>query len=88
MDGDGWMWGHDWGCGGWLAMSVMVLFWAALITAVVVAMRYRSRHTSPVLTSERTEAEGVLAGWFARGEIGEDEYRRRVAVLHEHQERI
>ena len=84
LDGDGWGWG------GWLAMCTMVLFWAALITAVVVAIRYlsqsqpRGRTPTPALTEGRTDAENVLAGRFARGEIDEDEYRRRVAVLSEH----
>jgi putative membrane protein len=35
---DGW-WGWSWG--GWVLMSVvMVLFWATVITAIVVATRY------------------------------------------------
>ena len=38
---DGWMWGDGWGWGGWILMTVvMVLFWAALITAIVLAIRY------------------------------------------------
>ncbi len=37
---DGW-WGGGWGWGGWLLMSaVMVLFWVAVITAIVLAVRY------------------------------------------------
>ena len=41
MDGDGWMSGYGWG--GWVLMSVvMVLFLLALITAIVVAIRYLS----------------------------------------------
>ena len=38
---DGWMWGNGWGWAGWVLMSiVMVLFWAAVITAIVLAIRY------------------------------------------------
>ena len=36
------MWyGGDWGSGGWILMTVgMVAFWALVITAVVLAIRY------------------------------------------------
>ena len=38
--GDGWMWHGGWGWGGWILMTlVMVLLWAAVITAIVLAVR-------------------------------------------------
>jgi uncharacterized membrane protein len=38
--GDGWMWG-GWGWGGWILMTLaMVVFWALVITAIVLAIRY------------------------------------------------
>ena len=80
------MWyGGDWGWGGWLLMTVlMVLFWAVVITAVVVAVRYLAgpRHTAP--DSLPSRAEDLLAERFARGEIDDDEFRRRQALLREH----
>lgn len=89
MHGDGsWMWGHDWGWGGGIAMgAVMVFFLAALIIALIVAIRYL---TAPQqvpgqqqgATPDRSEA--LLSERFARGEIDEDDYRRRIAVLREH----
>ena len=45
---DGWMWGDGWGWGGWILMTVvMVLFWAVVITTIVLAIRYLAgpRHT-------------------------------------------
>ncbi len=91
MYGDGgWMWGHSWGWGGWLAMSiVMVLFWAAIIIAIVVAIRYlstphRPTASTPAAGQARSAAENTLAERFARGEIDEEEYRRRVSILREH----
>ena len=37
--GDGWMWG-GWGWGGWILMTLaMVVFWALVITAIVLAIR-------------------------------------------------
>jgi putative membrane protein len=81
--------GNGWGWGGWSLMTVgMVLFWVLVITAVILAVRYlASPHgtsASPP-SSLPTRAEDVLAERFARGEIGEDEYRRRLPLLHENQ---
>ena len=89
MDGDGWMWGHGWGWGGWVMMSVvMVLFLLALITAIVVAIRYLSGSNpapmKPPPGYARPGPENVLAERFARGEIDEDEYRRRLSLLRLH----
>ncbi|MGY4711759.1 SHOCT domain-containing protein [Mycolicibacterium sp. CBM1] len=89
MDGDGWMWGHGWGWGGWALMSlVMVLALLALITAIVVAIRYLSASnpapTEPPPGYARPGPEQLLAERFARGEIDEDEYRRRLSLLRLH----
>lgn len=80
--------GRRMGWGGWLLMSVvMVLFWVAVITAIVLATRYLvssggARGGPPRYGPPRPE--DVLAGRFARGEIDGDEYRRRITLLHEH----
>lgn len=81
MGGDGWMWGAGWG--GWVAMSLVILFWAAVISAVVVAIRYVStpRSVQDAESTPALNAEEILAGRFARGEIDEDDYRHRLAVL-------
>ena len=78
-DGWGWSWG------GWLLMTlVMIVFWAAVITAVVLAVRYLadSRHPGggPPLPGP-ARAEDLLAERFARGEIDDDEYRQRLTLL-------
>ena len=84
---DGWMWSHGWGWAGWVVMCVaMVVFWAAVITALAVAIRYAGSRNS---ASGQTlygppRPEDVLAERFARGELDDDEYRRRVSLLHEH----
>lgn len=76
---------HDVSGWGWFMMSAsMVLFWALVITAGVLLFRALSRspehaHTHP---SVRPSPEQVLAERYARGEIDEDEYRRRLATLH------
>jgi len=85
---DGWMWGNGWGWAGWVLMGVvMVLFWAAVVTAIVLAIRYAggSRNTASGSPNHGpSRPEDVLAERFARGEIDESEYRRRVTLLHEH----
>jgi putative membrane protein len=85
---DGW-WGNGWGWAGWVLMSVViVLFCALLIIAIVLAIRYLagSRDTSAGTASYRPSppAEDLLAERFARGEIDEDEYRRRMSIIREH----
>jgi putative membrane protein len=83
------MWyGGDWGWASWILMTVgMVAFWALVITAVVLAVRYlagpRGTAASPSGCGE-TRAEGVLAERFARGEIDENEYRQRLSLLREY----
>lgn len=84
--GDGWGWGGM-GSGGWILMTLLaVLFFAVVITAVVLAIRYLSG--SPTAASAQgsgpARAEDLLAGRFARGEIDEDEFQRRMTLLREH----
>jgi putative membrane protein len=68
---------------GWLTMSLsMVLFWALLIAVGVLLFRALSRGTTDMHTrASRTTPEQLLAERFARGEVDEDEYRRRLTVL-------
>ena len=79
---------YGWGWGGWIVMTLlMVLFWAAVITAIVLGVRYFSegvsRRNQGGVWMTRTP-EDVLAERFARGDIDEEEYRRRMALFHEH----
>ncbi|MEV5379345.1 SHOCT domain-containing protein [Streptomyces nondiastaticus] len=76
--------------GGWglFAMTVsMVLFWALIITVAVLLFRTLAR---PPQSSQHTgwhpgpppgHAEHILAERYARGEIDEEEYARRLATL-------
>ncbi len=78
------MWyGSTGGWGGLLLMTIaMVPFWALIITAVVLIVRYlvSQRPTDTSAGSARTPEE-VLAERYARGEIDDDEYQRRLALL-------
>jgi putative membrane protein len=78
------MWyGSNWGWGAWSLMTVgMVAFWALVITAVVLVVRYLvtpdGAGADPL---DRKSAEDLLAERYARGEIDADEYRQCVAMV-------
>jgi putative membrane protein len=78
--------GPGFGGWGWLAMSLsMVIFWALIIGVGVLLFRAlahspQSRNgTSP--EDRRPAPEQILAERFARGEIDENEYTARLAAL-------
>ena len=81
---NGWMWGHG---GGWLMSAVVLtLFFAVVITGILVAVRYlKPGGADGGSRPSSTAAEDVLAHRFARGEIDETEYRQRIVALKEHQ---
>ncbi|MFJ9682594.1 SHOCT domain-containing protein [Streptomyces sp. NPDC101194] len=86
------MWYHSgWG-GGWLLMIViMVVFWSLLIVGAVALIHYltnaRRGHQAGPPPGEAAwgsrRAEDLLAERFARGEIDDDEYKRRLTLLRE-----
>ncbi|WP_219816451.1 SHOCT domain-containing protein [Arthrobacter sp. 4R501] len=75
--------------GGWgyfLMVISFVLFWGAVIAAVVLLARAlgpgnRGRDTEATPGSGPGHAEDLLAERFARGEIDETEYTSRLSVL-------
>ncbi len=78
----GW-YGSGTGWGGWVAMSVvMVLFWALVVFAVVALFRGSGRRPRDDRSAEQRDAMAILDERFARGEIDEDDYRARREVLH------
>jgi len=62
-----------WGWGGWLGSTLAVL---VLVGGVLVLLFLLQRRPG-----ERDTAERILAERFARGEIDEEEYRRRRQAL-------
>ena len=76
--------GHDVSGWGWFAMSAsMILFWALIITAAVLLFRALNRpHEHTHTPGAPQTPEQVLGERFARGEIDEEEYRRRLDALH------
>lgn len=74
--------GH-FGWGGWLLGSaVMVVFWALVIAGTVLLVRYlmTSRGDAKPVAGSST-AQALLAERYARGEIDDEEYRRRLTLL-------
>ncbi|MFC5993289.1 SHOCT domain-containing protein [Pseudonocardia hispaniensis] len=71
---------------GYALMTVsMVLFWALIILGVIALVRYLARgdRSGEQAAAPQATPEQVLAERFARGEIDEQEYHRRLAVLHD-----
>lgn len=76
--------GHGYGMStwGWIALTVGILLVVSLLVlgAVLVARASRRPRPSPTGPPPRL-SEQTLAERFARGEIDEEEYRQRLAVL-------
>lgn len=71
---------------GWFGMSLgMLMFWGLLITGFALLFRSLNRPSSEnrddSAPAAPPTAEQLLAERFARGEIDEKEYRRRLQVL-------
>ncbi|MFJ9559449.1 SHOCT domain-containing protein [Streptomyces fuscichromogenes] len=84
-----------WGWGGWFFMAMfMVLFWALVIAGILALVRHlggahHDRQSARPLSSGEhgwgsRRAEDLLAERFARGEIEEEAYKQRLALLREH----
>jgi putative membrane protein len=79
------MWYDDHMSGwGYALMGVgTLLFWGLIVAGIVILVRYlaRSEQHGGTGPADRPTAEQVLAERFARGEIDEEEYRRRLDTL-------
>ena len=77
--------------GGWLALMIvaMVIFWVVFVVGVVVVVRHylRARPSAgpAVTTPPGHAAVSVLKERFAKGEVSEEEYTRRLKLLREEQ---
>ena len=75
-----------WGWGGWiLTTGTTIVFWALVITAAVLLARYllslSQRPAGTTHAGGAGNAEQVLAERYARGEIDDEEYQRRLGLL-------
>ncbi len=70
---------------GYALMSIsMVLFWGLLIAGIVLLVRYLGNSGPHAPNLHQATPEAILAERFARGEIDDEEYRRRLDSLHGH----
>ncbi|MGH2654753.1 MAG: SHOCT domain-containing protein [Actinomycetota bacterium] len=69
--------GGGWGGGPWIGV-LWLMFWAVLVIGAVYLFRRR-----PPQRDAGESAATALAERYARGEIDEDEYRKRLRVLQE-----
>ncbi|MDX2393494.1 MULTISPECIES: SHOCT domain-containing protein [unclassified Streptomyces] len=73
---------HGMGGWGWVAVSLSILLVALAVAAVVLLLRSVDRYPSgPAQTPAAPSAKELLAERFARGEIDEAEYERRLTAL-------
>lgn len=78
------MWWYGPGMGGWgfgLMTVSTVLLWVLIILGLIALVRHL-RTSSNRAPQARPAPEELLAERFARGEIDEQEYRRRLDTLH------
>lgn len=74
--------GPGMGTWGYVLMTLsMIVFWGLVIGGLVALIRYASRPPTRTEVSPARTPEQVLGERFARGEIDEDEYRRRLDAL-------
>ena len=78
-------WGWGWGWGMWLTMMLFMLaFLAVAVWAVVMLTRSgTSRPPNHDHVEHASDPKRILDERFARGDIDEDEYRKRKDVLQE-----
>jgi putative membrane protein len=75
--------GGGWGLWGLVPTIATVVIWALVITAIVLVARYLISLWSASRTARSTQAEDLIGQRYARGEIDDDEYRRRTTLLRE-----
>jgi putative membrane protein len=79
-----WYWGDHMSWWGYLGMSVLtIVFWALVIWGIVVLVRYLAAtgNREGAAIQPGATPEGILGARFAKGEIDEDEYTRRLRIL-------
>ena len=75
-------WGNGMSGWGMVLMSVSsLLFWGLIIAGIVWLVRSTGRSGRPDTAGLAPTPQQVLADRFARGEIDEEEYRRRLNTL-------
>jgi putative membrane protein len=74
-------WGHGpgmmgWGMMGWIGPIMMLVFWAAVVVAVIFLVRWITASTSGRAEAEDTALD-ILKKRYARGEIDKEEFEAK-----------
>jgi putative membrane protein len=79
------------GMSGWgyaLMIGGMVLFWVLIAITIIAVIRYAAPPHPPTPYPTAPSPERLLAERFARGEINEEEFRRRSDLLRDHRQTL
>lgn len=82
-----WGYGGGWGWGAWFLMfALMLAFWAVVVWLIVKLVRRdggssRAQPPQPVGPPGQADPLHILDERYARGEVDDEEYQRRRAVL-------
>ena len=72
----------DEGSWSWVAMILMMtIVWGGIIGGIVLLIRSTNAPTHPPIPHPHDDGERILAERFARGEIDQDEFEQRRAIL-------
>ncbi|HEX9410704.1 MAG TPA: SHOCT domain-containing protein [Actinomycetota bacterium] len=75
------MWGWHDGGSWWVMVVWMGVFWGLIVAGILLVMRMATRSAPPPPDQEESSGRRILDERFARGEIDEQEYRRRREIL-------
>ncbi|MGN9837016.1 SHOCT domain-containing protein [Nonomuraea sp. H19] len=80
------LWGPHWAAGGFWPVfpALWGLFWVAVVALAITARRrgwWGPARTQAAAASPTGPAEQILAERYARGEMSDDEYFEKMAVL-------
>ena len=62
-------------------LLMMLLFWGGIVALVVFVVRSTNQRENDRAPAKRSDARSILEERFAKGEISEDEFKKRRRVL-------
>ena len=79
-------WGNNGlGAGMWIVIAIsMLIFWAIVVFGVVALVRHFGHTHDESTTGKSVGPEAVLRARLARGDIDEEDFRKKLTVLREH----
>lgn len=75
---------NGWNMDGWSWVWMTLVMGGGLLVAILIVMTLARRPPVDNRTARDESPEAILGKRFARGEIDENEYQRRLTTLHQH----